>query len=415
MFAKHTELRWLVGGFVLTLCSGFGQTYYIALFAGHIKSALSMSDGHFGSLYMAGTLASAALLIWAGKAVDRFSTRWLGVLLLVGLALAALAVAFTTTAVLLVIALFGLRFFGQGMLTHLAMTAMARWFDAKRGRAVSLAALGLPTGEAVLPLAAVALIALVGWRGAWLSAALALVLIGAPLLLTVLWDEPRRNAVPIASEHAASDDVTLTEPPARHQWTRADVLRSPVFYPLLAITLAPPFIVTGIFFNQVTLLHSKGWDMVWFASNFPVLAGSHVLSGLATGWLVDRCGARRLLPAFLIPLGVSAGLLTYATSPSMLPTIMALLGVTLGCSSSVQGALWAELFGTAHLGAVRAMVMSVVVFASALSPALSGVGIDNGISFESQLLAAALYCALAAIASAVLVPRLDKLARLPGL
>src|SRR5690606_6631866 len=101
---------------VLTLCSGFGQTYYIALFAGHIKSALSMSDGHFGSLYMAGTLASAALLIWAGKAVDRFSTRWLGVLLLVGLALAALAVAFTTTAVLLVLALFGLRFFGQGML-----------------------------------------------------------------------------------------------------------------------------------------------------------------------------------------------------------------------------------------------------------------------------------------------------------
>jgi hypothetical protein len=57
----RTDIRWLSSGFVLTLYSGFGQTYFIALFAGQLKSELAITDGEFGSLYTIGTLASAAL------------------------------------------------------------------------------------------------------------------------------------------------------------------------------------------------------------------------------------------------------------------------------------------------------------------------------------------------------------------
>ncbi len=31
--------RWLMAGLMLTLCSSFGQTFFISLFAGQIKSA----------------------------------------------------------------------------------------------------------------------------------------------------------------------------------------------------------------------------------------------------------------------------------------------------------------------------------------------------------------------------------------
>lgn len=330
--------------------------------------------------------------------------RWLGAGMLAGLALASLAMASVASAWMLVFVLFGLRFFGQGMLTHISMTAMARWFHRKRGRAVSIAALGLPASEGLLPPIAVAGIGFMGWRLTWVAAAAVLITLAVPALIVML----KTERTPSATASPAPDGTPGK--PARHEWTRGEVIRTPLFYALMPIVLGPPFVVTGIFFNQVTIVEAKGWELAWFAANFPILAGSHVLSALAAGWLVDRVGARRLLPAMLVPLGIAALMLTYSTSPYLLPVMMTLVGLTLGGTSSIQGALWAEIYGTAHLGAIRALVMAGVVFASALSPALIGVLLDAGVTLEVQLLAMAVYCIVGALGAVTLMPRLDRLA-----
>ena len=399
----RSELRWLASGFLLTLSSGFGQTYYIALFAGHLKADLAITDGQFGALYTLATLASAAVLTWAGKLADRFSARWLGVAVLLGFAATSLGMANVASAWMLAIVLFGLRFFGQGMLTHVAMTAMGRWFNRKRGRAVSIAALGFPAGEAVLPLLAVAGLGLFGWRLTWVAATVALVVLAAPALIVLLNRERRpaaRGVAPGAVETAVE----------RRDWTRGDVLRSPLFYALMPGVLAQPLIVTGIFFNQVTIVESKGWELSWFAATFPILAAVHVLSALAAGWLVDRFGARRLLPAQLVPLGLATLTLTFASDAYVLPVFMALAGLSQGGSSTIQGALWPELYGIAHLGAIRALVMAGVVFASALAPGVSGVLLDAGVAIDAQLLAMAGYCFVVAVWMTALMPRLNSLA-----
>ncbi|WP_119462149.1 MFS transporter [Rhodospirillaceae bacterium SYSU D60014] len=399
----RSEIRWLSSGFLLTLCSGFGQTYFIAIFAGYLKADLAMTDGQFGSLYTVGTLASAALLMWAGKFADKFSIRWLGVGVMAGLALTSLAMASVASAWMLALVLFGLRFFGQGMLTHVAMTAMGRWFNRKRGRAVSIAALGFPAGEAVLPLIAVTAIGLVGWRLMWVAAAVALVAVPVPVLIALL----RRERTPTAGPAAPGD---CGEDPVRRDWTRGEVLKSRLFYALMPGVLAQPFIATGIFFNQVTIVEMKGWELAWFAAGFPVLAGVSVLSALAAGWMVDRFGARRLLPSFLVPLGVAILILTYVTSPYVLPVFMALVGLTLGSSATIQGALWAELYGTRHLGAIRAFATAGMVFSTALSPGLIGILMDAGVALEAQFLAMAAYCFIAALWMGSLMPRLNRLA-----
>jgi MFS family permease len=398
-----SESRWLASGFLLMLCSGFGQTYFIAIFAGHLKADLAMTDGQFGSLFAAGTLASAALLVWAGKYADKLSIRWLGVGAMAGLAATSLAMASVASAWMLTLVLFGLRFFGQGMLTHVAMTAMGRWFNRKRGRAVAIAGLGFPASEAVLPLIAVTLIGLVGWRLTWVAAAVALLAVPVPVLIALLKRERTPTVNRAAPDRAGPD-------PGRHEWTRGEVLKSPLFYALMPGVLAPPFIQTGTFFNQVTIVEIKGWELSWFAASFPVLAGVNVLSALAAGWMVDRFGARRLLPAFLLPLGLATLIVSHATSPYVLPVFMALSGLTLGSGSTIQGALWAELYGTEHLGAIRALATAGVVFASALSPALIGILIDAGVALEAQLLAMAVYCLVAALWMSSLLPRLDRLA-----
>ena len=400
----RADSRWLAAGFLLTFSSGFGQTYFIALFAGHLKADLGLSEGGFGSLYTAGTLASAALLMWAGKLADDVPIRWLGAGVLSGLALVSLGMAGVSSALMLALVFFGLRFFGQGMLTHIAMTAMGRWFNAKRGRAVSIAGLGLSSAEAVLPIAAVALVSALGWRTTWVAIAAALFILPTLALLLLV----KRDRVPETAEASQGPAAPL---PERHHWTRGEVIRSPLFYALMPVILAPPFILTGIFINQVTVVHMKGWELAWFAASFPVLAGVNMVSGLGAGWLIDRLGARHILPFYLLPLALGIVLLAFIGNAWVLPVFMALAGLTMGSASTLGGALWAELYGTLHLGAIRGITTSTMVFSTALSPGLIGVLLDAGVPFFWQLLAMGAYCLLAAAWSLLLIPGLDRTAK----
>jgi MFS family permease len=397
------DIRWISSGFLLLFFSGFGQTFYIAIFAGHLKADLAITDGQFGSLYTIGTLGSAAILVWAGKFADRFPIRHLGIAVMAGLALAALAMASVTSAWMLAFALFGLRFFGQGMMVHVAMTGLARWFNRRRGRAISIAVLGFSASEAAMPLIAVAAIGLVGWRLAWVAAAGALAVLAMPVLAALL----ARDRVPAAGTVVPDAEPRTAGVP---EWTRREVLRSPLFYALMPGLLAPSFVMTGIFFNQVTIVEVKGWQLSWFAASFPVMAGMSVLSALAAGWTVDRFGARRLLPAVLVPIGLATLILTYASAAYVLPVFMALAGLAHGGASTVHGALWAELYGTGHVGAIRSVVAAGMVFASALSPGLIGILLDAGVSLHGQFVAMGAYCLVAALWMGNLAPRLDRLA-----
>jgi hypothetical protein len=92
----------------------------------------------------------------------------------------------------------------------------------------------------------------------------------------------------------------------------------------------------------------------------------------------------------------------------VIPVVMVLLGLSLGVAGTLLGAVWAELYGTRHLGAIRAVGASAGVFASALAPGMMGVALDLGVSIEAQLLAMAgfsLAAAAAATAGAIAAGR----------
>jgi len=387
--------RWLAGGVLLTFFSGSGQTYFVSLFAGEIRAAYGLSHGGFGAVYMIATLGSAVTLIGLGRVVDRHPTTRVASWVVVALACACLWMAISRSVVGLVVAIYALRLFGQGMMSHVAMTAMGRWFDATRGRAVSITSLGYQLGEGVLPVLVVFLLPLVDWRLVWVGAAALLVLVAWPLL-RMFWAVSR---TPQGSGGGA--------PERGRQWTRAEALRDRAFAPLLCAVLAPAFIGTSTFFHQVHLGEIKGWQASAFPSAFVLLALVTIVSGLASGRVIDALGACRLLPGFLLPLGVACAVLAIGETPATAWWFMALLGVSYGISSSVLGAVWPELYGTRHLGAIRAVVFAGMVFASALGPGLTGWAIDAGVGFERQLLYMAAYCLVAA---GLMVPLARRLA-----
>jgi MFS family permease len=393
-----TEL--VAGAFLMALSSSFGQTFFIALFAPWLKDELGLSDGGFGGLYTLGTLASAATLMWAGKVADHFRIRWLGVAALLALAGTCAAMSTVSAAWALLPVLYGLRLFGQGFPGHFAITGVGRWYVRRRGRMMSLAVLGFPAGEAVIPITAVTLISLVGWRQTWLVAAAILVFVSVPLLLVLLRREPPFDHV---------EDSGRSEALTQRQWTRAEVLRTPAFFVVLAAVMAPPFVMTGVFFHQVSLVAEKGWTIPWFAAWFPVYAGSTVIAALLTGWLIDRVGSRRLLPLMLLPMAAGVAVLSLATTPLAVPVFMALCAATAGSNSTVTGALWAELFGTRHLGAIRSVVFAAQVVASAGAPGLMGLLLDHGVTLGTQFLVLSGYVLMAVIGLVVAAPRIARI------
>ena len=385
--------RWLAAGFLLALSSSFGQTYFIALFAGNLRATFDLSHGEFGGIYSAANIASAVCLVWLGKMADRGRLVLPGAAVLCGLAVAALAMSGVASLAMLAGTLFALRLFGQGLLGHIAMTAMGRWFVAQRGRALSIAALGFPAGEAVFPFLAVALMAAVGWRGTWLVAAGALLGLALPALLWLLRREPRHDA---SGAKTAGPGRTAAAP---REWTRREVLRDPFFYWLLPAIMAPSYMLTGAFFHQVHLVETKGWSLAWFAASFPAYSLASVAGSLCFGWAVDRWNAVRLLSGYLLPMALGFLILGLSGLPLAAPVFMALSGCTAGAGATLVSALWAELYGTRHLGAIRALAMAALVFAAALAPGSMGWMIDLGIGLEIQFLGFTIYtlCAAAAL------------------
>ena len=381
----YENRRWLGGGFLLTLASCFGQTFFISLFSGELRATFDLSHGQLGGLYTGATLASALVLIWLGKTADWMQIPALSAIVIGVFAAACLLMASATSLVLLTLALFLLRLLGQGMLTHIAMTAMGRWFSAYRGRAVGVSSLGFSAGEAVLPFITIMLIGAIGWRQVWLAAAALLALAALPAIY-LLFRVPRTPTAKPAEGMARYDNQRGVE-----DWTRRQVLADPVFYGLLPATLGPPFISTGIFFHQIHLMDEKGWDISVFPAVFPFFAASTVITSLASGWAIDRWNSIVLLPVFLLPLGLGCLFLGLSDSSAMAGVFMVLLGVTIGAGQTMSGSIWPELYGVTHLGAIRALMAAVMVFGTALAPGIVGWLLDIGVSMETQLLFMAAY------------------------
>ena len=80
---------------------------------------------------------------------------------------------------------------------------------------------------------------------------------------------------------------------------------------------------------------------------------------------------------------------------------MALLGISYGLSSTLFGALWPEIYGTKHLGSIRAVVIALMVFSTAMGPGVTGFLIDFGVDYPLQILVMGVYCLAVSIVMAL--------------
>ena len=386
---------YLTAGALLTFLSSFGQTFFISIFAGEIMEAFSLTHGQWGLIYGIGTFSSAAIMVWAGGLTDRYRVRGLAPVILVMLALACLAMALNPVWWGLFFVIFALRFAGQGMTSHIAIVAMSRWFIATRGRALATATLGFAVGEALLPLLFVALMVVIDWRVLWVVAAI-ISLLGIVPLLRLL----RLERTPASLAHT---DQSLGMGGAH--WTRNQALRHFLFWFMVPALLGPSAFSTAFFFHQVHFADLKGITHVELVAMYPFFTLVSIGAMIASGWALDRFGTPPFIPYFQIPMIVGFVIFAYAAGPIGLLAGLFFMGLTTGFNTTIPAAFWAEFYGTAYIGSIKAMATAVMVLGSAIGPGVTGVLIDLGMGLETQYILVGGYFIIATVMMMIGVTR----------
>ena len=356
-------------GFIFTFFSSFGQSYFLGLFNSSIREALSITHGQFGSIYASATLCSSLLLIWVGKKIDDVNIFKFAFFVTILLSFACFFFSKVSSIFLLFIAIFLMRFSGQGMMSHTASTTISRYFTQTRGRALSISWFGLSSAEFIMPVLMVYLLTIIDWQNLWLIFSIT-VLIVLPIASFLLIKN-----LNLDSRETNDDNIKNVE---IKQWKRREVIKDYRFYIISLNMLAMPWIFTGFAVFQSFVQTSKGWGPYVIAQSFMSYSVLSVLTLFLSGFLIDKFTSRKLLIYMNIPLLLSVIVLFFFDTPITAFVFLGLVGISNGFANILGSSTWAELYGVKYLGSIKALTTALMVFATAFGTALFGFLIDIG-------------------------------------
>ena len=382
----------LLFGLVSVFTGNIGQSFFISWYGAEIQSSLELTAASYGTAYSLATLASGTAIMVVGGWIDRISLFKYACFVSVGLFLACWLFYFSDHIAVLFAAFFMIRLCGQGLMPHTGFTTMARSFNDSRGKALSIAASGIPLGEIILPAVAVVLIAIVGWQSSWVVLSFFIPLVYVPAIYFLLKKSEAlgyQTSAPLANKNSAETKVS----------GRKLLLSDKRFWCALPVITSAPFVITGLFIHQGFILQEKSWTPEFFAMAFVVYGVVHWLASLAAGVMVDKYSAARLLPFYVMPMVFSLFVVAFFSAPWVAIVMLALLGLTIGAAGPVIGSLWAEIYGTDQLGAIRSTSTTFIVWSTSISPILFGFLIDKGVSLSTLLLTTAFAVVCASLLS----------------
>ncbi len=378
---KNLSLKVIIFGFIFTFFSSFGQSFFIGLFNSSIRETLYITHGQFGTIYASATLCSSLLLIWIGKKIDDVNVIKFAIFVTLLLSFSSFFFSKISSVTLLFVAIFLMRFSGQGMMSHTASTTISRYFTKSRGKALSIGWFGLSSAEFILPVLIVYSLTLIIWQNIWIIISL-IVLIFLPLSSYVLVKDVKLDTRESDQEEKFKEDQIK-------QWKRTEVLKDYRFYIISLNMLAMPWITTGVFVYQSFITNSKNWGEYIIPQSFMSYSVFSVITLIISGYLIDKLTSRKLLIYMNIPLLLATFVIIYFDAPQSAFIFLGLLGISNGLANILGSSTWAEIYGVKHIGSIKALTTALMVFATAFGTALFGFFIDAGFSIEKIAIIAA--------------------------
>ena len=360
-----------------------GQTMGMAVFTDPFIEAFGLTRTELSLAYLFGTVSSSFFLTTAGRWFDRFGGRLM--VTASSIALGAMVVFISVTDQLahllgigfapfavIFIGYFGVRFFGQGVLTSCSRNVLMPWFIRRRGLVAGVRGVFVSIGFSLAPLVLAWLIAIFGWREAlWVLAAI-VGLIFPVLTYLFLRDSPASVGL-VADGDGSAAAATPQEAPSK---TLQEARRSPVLWLYTSSLAIHALFGTALTFHVVSIFSEAGRDASEaFGYFLPAAVFSTTVNLLASS-VVDRYPLKPFLLCMLMAFSLGAvGLLNLERTWGYW-MLAAGFGAGGGLWGVISNLAFIRFFGPNHLGEVSGFNTSVTVFASAIGPAAFSLALD---------------------------------------
>lgn len=388
------RLRRALAALCLTEIVSWGVLYYafpvlVSDLARQTGWPVTTATGAFS----VGALVSAVAGVGVGRMIDRRGPR---VVMTAGSVLGVLAVLAVAAAPDLPL------FYGAWVLVGLAQsatlyppafTALTRWFQEERVRALTVLTLVAGFASTVFAPLTGWLLGTLDWRGTYVVLAVVLAMVTIPLHATALtapWRPGTAGDRPAERDRAEDAHASA-------------VVRSGRFGVLTAVMAVSAFGMYGATINIVGLLVGRGTSTAFGAVVLGLCGAGQVLGRLGYAPLVRRAGPRVRTVAILLAGAGTVAVLGLVPGPSSVLIVVAVLaGVARGMHTLLQASAVADRWGTRAFGRINGVFSAPVTAAVALAPA-GGVFVASAVhGYPAAFTLLALATAAAALVAALL-------------
>ena len=386
---------WVVAAFSVMTFTSTGIRHAVGPFLKPIVADLGLDRASFSLVIALSLFLYGVFMPIVGMVLDRFSVRLVTAAGTVVLALSLVATALVRdfwqfAAVYGVLVPIGLA--GTGPV--IASGVVARWFNKRRGTALSLLGSASMTGMSLLVPAVTWLILTTGWRMTYVIIAggyLALVL---PLCVCILRDSP--ESIGLTADGGALKTGAVFAPVERV--TAGEALGTLAFWQLAGSFFTCGFSMSLLSAHGIPMLTDHGYTPMFASWAFGVLGGSAIGFTVMLGALSDHFGRRPVLATIYAGrVLIFAGFFLIRDNPLAILLVAVLGGITMAGTGSMTSALTADIYGRFSVSSVFGLIFLVHQTGAAIGSFLAGALFETTGGYGAAFVLACLFLVAASI------------------
>ncbi|MEO1166360.1 MAG: MFS transporter [Chloroflexota bacterium] len=365
-----------------------GQSFTVSQFIDFFIEDFNMSRTEVTALFSTGTFVGSLCLPFVGRLVDRYGNRKMSVIIAALFATVLILFSLVAGPFTLLLSFFGIRMLGQGSLGLVSNTVIVEWFKRLRGRVMSITLVSFAVFQSFYVPWLQRQLETTDWRTVWIMLGIGVACSTIPLTWLLMRNTPEEHGL-----LPDGDDVREQQPKTEEElaaieaesWTLNEVIKNPTFWVFVFGRIISPAWGTGLILNMVSIFDELGHSAATAASNYALITIITAVMSIVFGVLVDRLRPGLVMMLQLAALIASMALATFMTTPFLLLLYALTFGIMMGGGGVFDGAVWVNLFGRAHQGAIRGFVSTALVTGTAIGPILFGLSFDLTGSYNTVL------------------------------
>jgi len=248
---------------------------------------------------------------------------------------------------------------------------MMKWFDERRGFAMGFSSVAVSGGFSIAPAIIDGFIIDYSYKGAWMIMAWILILIFPVLIFLFYRNDPLEVGLQPDGNWRGKNKDKPQRFPVKQDFQLKEARRTLAFWVFAGFLAMQGLYITGFTFHVTSIFEEVDMTREESTAIFQYIAMVAVSMTLVFSTLSDYIKMKYLL--FVMMLGVVLsliGTMGLGNAPFYYYFIIVGIGIASGMFGVISAVCWPRFFGKKHLGEIMGMMMTVLVFASALGPIL---------------------------------------------